>query len=148
MQGTVKFFLLIIKSLRTYPWILPCPNHLASQLDKLCASNDGERNVRVHGVVDLVDGFIVCWELINFNTVRLQLFVDFCLKRDNACLNLNKTALSTQFFTLNFCNSVLEIVSALAIIGMMLTFLSNFFMQTKSKDFSPWPVGQMKYKQM
>lgn len=37
--------------------------------------------------------------------------------------------------TLNFCNSVFDIVSALAIIGMMLTLVSSFFMHTKSMDF-------------
>lgn len=38
--------------------------------------------------------------------------------------------------TLNLDSSVLEIESALAIMGMMLTLVSSFFMQTKSIDFN------------
>jgi len=38
-------------------------------------------------------------------------------------------------FTLKICNSVFEMVSALAMIGMILTLLSNFFMHTTSIDF-------------
>lgn len=37
--------------------------------------------------------------------------------------------------TLNFCNSVFDIVSALAIIGMMLTLVSSFFIHTISMYF-------------
>ena len=38
--------------------------------------------------------------------------------------------------TLNFCNSVFDMVSAFAIIGMIFTLVSNFFIQTKSIDFN------------
>lgn len=38
--------------------------------------------------------------------------------------------------TLNLDSSVLEIESALAIMGMMLTLVSSFFMHTKSIDFN------------
>lgn len=74
-----KYFRGNLNDSTTYPWILPCANHLASQLNELCTSNDSERNERVHGVVDFVDGFIIYWKLINFNTVCLQFIVDFCL---------------------------------------------------------------------
>jgi hypothetical protein len=55
-------------------------------------------------------------------------------------LNTKKyhTGLCIWYFitlTLNFCSSVLDIVSALAIIGMILTFVSSFFIQTRSIDF-------------
>ena len=39
-------------------------------------------------------------------------------------------------FVLNLCNSVLVIVSAFAITGIMFTLLSNFFMVTKSSAFN------------
>ena len=56
-------------------------------------------------------------------------------------LNTKKyhTGLCLWYFitlTLNFCSSVLDIVSALAIIGMILTFVSSFFIQTRSIDFN------------
>ena len=38
-------------------------------------------------------------------------------------------------------------VSALAMTGMMLTFESSFFMQTRSMLLSPWPLGVTKYRQ-
>lgn len=49
------------------------------------------------------------------------------------------TGLGLWYFitlTLNFCSSVLDIVSALAMIGMILTFVSSFFIQTRSIDFN------------
>ena len=38
-------------------------------------------------------------------------------------------------FDLNFCSSLLVMVSALAMIGMMFTLLSSFFMVTRSMAF-------------
>lgn len=64
----------------SYPRILSCSNHLTSQLDKLSASNNSERNVCVHRVVDFLNSFIVSWKVINLNPVCLQLFVDFGLE--------------------------------------------------------------------
>lgn len=56
-------------------------------------------------------------------------------------ISWNKCSTFIYFFyqlklTLNFCSSVFEMVSALAIMGITLTLVSSFFIHTKSMDFS------------
>lgn len=54
----------------------------------------------------------------------------------------------TKLLTLNRCSSVFEIVSAFAMIGIILTLVSNFFIQTKSSDLSPCPMMNVKKKKL
>lgn len=63
-----------------YPRILPGTNHFTAQLHELSAANHSKGNECVHRVVDLLDGFVVGRELIDLNSIRVQLFVDLCLK--------------------------------------------------------------------
>lgn len=133
--------------LPAYPRILSRANIFAAQLHKLSAADHSERNMIIHRAVDFLDSLVVCWEVVNLDIVCLQLFVDFRLKFDFQLFDY-QLKFSLYGLTLNFWSSVLEMVSALAMIGMILTLVSSFFMQTRSKDFNPCPVGQMKYKQM
>lgn len=109
----------------TYPWILSCTHHFAAQFDKLGTSDDGKRNVRVHRVVDLLDGLIVGWERVNLYAVRLQFFIDFSLNIEFLVRINNWKIIIFSELTLNFCNSVLEMVSALAMMGTILTLVSS-----------------------
>lgn len=56
-------------------------------------------------------------------------------ERSNKYIEYVKIISMIMLYTLNFCSSVFDIVSALAIIGMILTLVSSFFMQTRSIDF-------------
>lgn len=135
--------------LSSYPRILSCTNHFAAQFNKISASDDSEWNVLIHRVIDFCYSFIIGWKVINVNAIRLKFFVDFCLHTEKCLEIINRPCgwmdaymcvinfKRKKAVTLNFASSVLEIVSALAIIGMMLTFVSSFFMQTRSNDFNP-----------
>lgn len=64
-----------------HPRILSRTNHLAAQLHEFSAANNSERNVGIHGIVDFLHGFIVSWEMVDLDTVRLQFLVNFCLQK-------------------------------------------------------------------
>lgn len=55
--------------------------------------------------------------------------------RDTKLIGVIIGVATCDVHTLNFCSSVFDIVSAFAMIGMIFTFESSFFMHTRSIDF-------------
>ena len=121
------------------PGILAGADHLVADADEVGGAAHGEGKVAVHGGVRLRHRLVVDGELVDLHTVGGQLRHDFGLLVEKQTSEGAATPRSTRTegqTTLKRCSSGLEMVSALAMTGMMFTLLSSFFMHTRSRDFS------------
>lgn len=127
--------LIFVRTLDSSPRVLAGTNHFVADTNEIRGPTHSKWEMSVHGCVHVSYCLIVYWKLIDLNTIGRQFRHYFGLKCTNTLFVMLKK-LKLIKITLNFINSGLEMVSALAITGMIFTLLSNFFMQTRSKDFN------------